>query len=151
MNSAAAPMNHITNKQPLWERRNQPGMLIEHYKMYSFAATKYSSAIRNPLSWLKPLVVKGLKECKYLPKALIIVLEDDLMRHVNLTLSEAEEGEYELILKYLMEEIHIEIINYKDNLPMKSKTDFFKHFIWIVPPQHKYFKNNRFRGTSVEC
>ena len=102
--------------------------------MEEFSATRYSSSQRNILARIKLLLMKALKEQIYLPKAIIFVLDDDVIKQSNIPHSDAKSGEYKLIVKYLMEEVHHIIANYKEKLPTKSKQDFYPHCIWVIPP-----------------
>ena len=113
--------------------------------MHHYSAAKYSSSHRNILARIKSLILKGLKEQTYLPKAIVFVLDDDLIKQSSIRSSNARNGDYQIILKYLMEEAHRIITTYKEGLPKKSKQPLYPHFIWVIPPTHKYFHNNALR------
>ena len=91
---------------------------------------------------LKALVNKAIKERTYLPKAIVFVLDEDVIKQSNIPLVEAREGDYSTVVKYLMEQTCRLITSHASKLPAKSKQDWQPHIIWIVPPQHKYFNNN---------
>ena len=112
---------------------------------------KYSSPVRNILARFKAMVIKAINKQKLLPKAFIFVPNDDIIKQSGIPFDEAKDGEYRLIMKYLLEEIHRLVMSYKDQLPKKSKIDYFPHFVWIVPPQHKYFSNNYLRGCFASA
>ena len=79
------------------------------------------------------------------PKAIIFIPEDDIIKQTNLPIHEVCDGEHHLLLKYLLEEIHRVLASFKEKLLSKSKEEYYPHVIWIVPPHHKYFKNNEER------
>ena len=93
----------------------------EHYEMYDYATTRYSSLIRNILVRLKALVNKAIKERTYLPKAIVFVLDEVVIKQSNIPLVEAREGDYSTVVKYLMEQTHRLITSHASKLPAKSK------------------------------
>ena len=112
------------------------------YELHDFTTTRYSSAVRNILARLKSILVLAIMERKVFPKAIIVVPDDDIIKQSKIPKHEIREGEYKNVLKYLMEEFHRITAGYLDKLPTKAKEEFFRHIIWIAPPQHKYFSNN---------
>ena len=83
----------------------------------------------------------------------MFVPDDDIIKQSNINKSEAQNGEFILIVKYLFEENNRMIMCYLEFLPSKAKKLFQPHVIWIIPPQHKYFANNEVReyfATALE-
>ena len=133
------------------EKKTHNWYAADNYEMCNFASTRYTSSCRNILARIKGLVVKAIDQQKYLPKALVFVVDDDIIRQANLPKDEVIDGEFQFIMKYLMEEIHRIVIGYKEKLPTKAKKDYLPHFIWIIPPVHKNFPNNSDREFFAEA
>ena len=75
-------------------------------------------------------------------QAIIFVRDDDVIKQTNISKHETMEGEFKLVVKYLLEKVNRMISNYTEDLPQKAKWQFFPHLIWILPPPHKYLANN---------
>ena len=116
----------------------------------------YSSSVRNIFARLKAQLIRAIEdngEKTPLPKAVKIILDDDVIRLSHLPTSEIKNGEFNIIVKYLLKEFHCLICSYKDKLLKKAKLDNFPHCVWIVPPKYKYFANNLYRdyfATALE-
>ena len=70
-----------------------------------------------------------------LPKAIIFVLDDDLIKsihHDSLGLSEI----FTHLLKNLMVGIHCMLLGHKDNLPVRSKKNSYPTILWALTPLH---------------
>ena len=119
--------------------------------MFESSTTKYSSLVRNILARFKSLLCLALRKFKTLPKAIIFIPDDDIIKQAPIPLADAKDGEYHLIARYILEETRRLIISYKEHLPKKCKRDHFPHFIWVLPPVHKYFHNNRHRSLFSEA
>ena len=97
------------------------------------------------MAHLKSLISNAIPKEKYLPKAIVLVTDDDIIKQSKLTKKDAEDGEFKLIMKYLLEEINREVTKYWDNLLTKAHREFYPHIVWILPPAHKYMANNVMR------
>ena len=102
----------------------------ENYDMFESSTTKYSSLVRNILAHFKSLLCLALRKFKTLPKAIIFIPDDDIIKQAPIPLADAKDGEYHLIARYILEETRRLIISYKEHLPKKCKRDHFPHFIW---------------------
>ena len=124
-----------------------------HFDVFDYSTTQYCSSLRNILARYLLLIGKAIREKTLLPKAIVIVPDDDIIRQSPFTKYDAQQG-YDVILSFLMKEIHQMILPYKDKLPVKCKTEFFPHVIWISLPDHKYFPNrwlHREFANSLDC
>ena len=99
-------------------------------------------------------LVKALNENVIFPKAIVFVLDGDLIKTIafnNYGLSEI----YGQIMKNLMVGIHRIILAHKEKLPQKSKIANYPTVLWVLPPQHINFPanwNNKCRklGNCIE-
>ena len=82
------------------------------FKVIDYSSTRYSSSIREPIPRILNLITKAIKEQKYLPKLLLIIADDDIIRQLNLP-EKCEKPE----LKYL----HISLRTYIEQL-LATKT-----------------------------
>ena len=117
----------------------------EYYEMHEFSSTCYSSSLRNILARFKGLLIHAITKEKVLPKAIVFILDEDIIMQSKIPMHEAEAGEYALVVKYLLQEVHRILTSYLELLPNKSKWPFLPQVIWMSPPQHTYFANNKLR------
>ena len=103
---------------------------------------KYLSTNPNMVSRICNTIIKGLKEQKYLPKLIVVVLDDDLIKYLNFNqygFSYASR----CLLSYIMIEFKRILEAHAEHLPKKAKhTDDAPKFVWIQPPLHRNFTNN---------
>ena len=86
-------------------------------------------------------VVRAINENILLPKAMVFVLDDDL---IEMAVDE-KAGTSELfgkLLDWLVNSIHELIKERKKQLPMASIRDNLPQVYWVEAPQHKNFTNN---------
>ena len=117
----------------------------EKFELICYTTTQYSSSTRNILARFKLLIAKAIQEQILLPKIILLVPDDDIIKQSNVK-DEGTSG-YVVIMSYLVEEINRMLTAYKTKLPKKCIQDWFLHVVWILPPTHKYFSNN----TDREC
>ena len=116
--------------------------IFESYEVEEFSASRYSSSVRSVLARCKALLAKAIHQEKVLPKVIVFVHDDDIIKQTNISKEEAKDGEFTIIVKYLLEEINRLVNDYAEKLPHKSKRQFHPHMLWILPPSHKYLANN---------
>ena len=88
----------------------------------------------------------------HLPKAIIFVLDNNIIQEVQFNHSDEYDG-FLMVLKYLVGTVHKLISSYKEKLPTKAKREFFPHIIWIAPPDHISFPDriaHRKFGEALE-
>ena len=124
--------------------------VTKNYEVSEYSTTRFASSIRNILGRLKSILLLALKKEDKLLKAIIIVWDDDIIKQSKVSLSEAHEGGFAIIAKYIFEEIDRLVSQYLEKLPSKAKMNYFPHVIWILPPSHKYFANNEMRELCTE-
>ena len=97
------------------------------------------------------MLLLALKEQVLLPRAIVFMPDDDIIKQCNIPIREARAGMFKIILEYLLEETHRVIASYKEKLPSRSKQEYFPQVLWMVPPQHKYFNNNEMRDLFANA
>ena len=125
----------------------EPYYTLNNFEVCDFTTTRYSSSFTNILARVRGLVTHAILKEKYLPRAFLLVLDDDIIRQSNIHSGErySVEQQFTVLIDYLHRELHRLIENCKDTLPVKAKLEFFPHFIWITPPTHRGFTNNEER------
>ena len=122
--------------------------VLHNYEILDFTTTCYSSSLCNPVSRVRSLVAKGFEPpYKQMPKAIVIVLDDDLIRQSNIKKDEYTYDNLVVIVKELLREVNQLIEGFKDGLPNKVKKESFPQVIWVMPPTHKNMSNNKIRMT----
>ena len=103
--------------------------------------TQFASSLRNVAARLISLLVAAIKKEKLLPKAIIVVLDDDILWQIHYEGPHLQDI-YAEVTNYLVEQFHRICISYKDMLPTKARQAFFPHVIWILAPSHINYYNN---------
>ena len=122
------------------------GYMVENYDVMGKSATKYTSNDPNILSRLRNMLVGLIHQEVKLPKMVIIVLDDDLIKYYgpdedteSLTMA------FKRLINELMTEFRKVISTQKERLPKKAQRQFYPQFIWIQAPLNCQFDNNRER------
>ena len=125
-----------------------------HFEVKEFLTSKYSNACSptNIITRLLNAVICGLNEYKGLPRLIIMVLDDDVIRCCNHLDSDFTIF-FTRILDALTRELSKAIDICKDLLPEKAKRENVPHILWIAPPTHKNFNpiNNEQRKKFSIC
>ena len=98
--------------------------MLQNFEVIDKTTTRFSSSLRNPLDRIFSLMYKCIETCTLLPKAILLVLDDELIRQARLPYDEQREG-FEVILKHLLWEMNRELTKFKETLQKKSKTEIF--------------------------
>ena len=114
----------------------------DNFEVSGFMNNRYNALDRNMVSRVRNLLVNAITTKLYLPKMVVICLDDDLQRYIVRKSPDARIREYEIVLRWLMHEFEGIIEAHRDYLPKKSKHDLQPHFIWIEAPLHVEFRNN---------
>ena len=117
--------------------------------MRDFFSSSYSSHIRSPAGRILNKTVGALNEHNTLPKLITFMIDDDIVKDISdtSTLFAKIKG----ITHWLLKEVKKAIDTYKEYLPVKSKKDFIPHVLWMAPPMHKSFLNNKKREMFADC
>ena len=72
----------------------EPCYTIQNFEVKDYATTRYASSIRNILGRFRGLLIKAIKEEKYLPKLMVFVPDADIITQTGVT---GEEGIAEMM------------------------------------------------------
>ena len=118
--------------------------LKENYdiKMYS----GFNQRDKNPsyMARMVNQIVKGIRERKLLPKAIVVVIEDDLIFDANFD-NYGNGLVYAESIGWMAKEMGELVAQYKCALPLKSVKPTHPKFLWIAAPYHDSFVNNDLR------
>ena len=100
-------------------------------------STRFAVFQANMLVRMRNILVSTINKEKFLPKYIIFVIEDDLIKFMK------NETNYKRALEWLMQE-HIDILlKTKQIMPEKAKKEAEPKMLWILPSAHKnYLKND---------
>ena len=112
---------------------NEWPYIIQNFDVFDFSTTRYLSSLRNIIARLIGLLVNAICTHKILPKAIIFVPDDDIIRQINYD-GHAKDKVFNDIVTYLVDQTHWLIMAYKEKLPKKSKHQHYHHILWITLP-----------------
>ena len=120
-----------------------------HFEMHDFFSSRYTSHNRSTAGRIINQFIKALNEHNTLPKLVVVILDDDLITDIpnnSSTFMKIRD-----IMKWLFRQFEHNLKIYKDFLPVKAKMALLPHVLWIAPPVHKYFRNNRRCEMLTDC
>ena len=128
-------------------RAEIPGYMVTHADVTAHYNNKFTSINPNMLSRLRNTLVKAMNEDPLLPKFIVIVVDDDLNKLIDVEDDETDFSEsITKMINYVMIKHNRELMSHKENLPKKSKKIGYPQLIWIAPPLHVNFPNNALRA-----
>ena len=118
-----------------------------NYDLESFAKKRSDSNIKSVLARIKFQLIRALNEHALLPKSIIILLDDDIIRRVEVKADREEEIDglsaiFTRVIKWLVNQVDRAILSRKEQLPEKSKEQNSPVCYWVEAPQHVNFNNN---------
>ena len=122
----------------------------DHFEIKLFHATSYNSYLRDFMARICNTFAEALNKEKELPRAIIIVLNDDMIKYINLNgygISMA----YGRLLHYVFSEFNKMIATRKDQFPLKATREHFPELLWINLPFHSAFTNNGQRNKFTKA
>ena len=121
-----------------------------NYDIRTFSKDEHSSYYRNILAHLCNTFLNTINRYDYLPKIIAIVLEDDLIRAIELNGAGATEM-YGLQLESLANEFQAIVSKFKNFLPNKAKRENRPHILWTLPTMHvNHTKSNEAHRLRIE-
>ena len=125
----------------------RPGQYPEYYTTTHFEVKTWSGNFKTKaqtvLGRMRNIMVSAINSCHKLPKWIVVVFEDDIIKRYNFKRNAADHDFYKQ-LKWLMNEHNRLIETFKDMLPIKSKKYNWPHFIWLEPVIHESFRNTEY-------
>ena len=121
------------------------GYTRRYYGTRGFFTNKYSHHDQNAVSRLRNTLAKAITDRVLLPKMVVIVPDNDLIKF-------AQSADYNRILDNIMKQHNKYIDIQKEYLPERSlRGNMYPQLIWIEPPLHDNFHDNKQRRKFTEC
>ena len=130
-----------------FEQRNHKeynGFTKENYEIHGVTTSKYASVDKNIVSRIRNKFAKAIEEKKFLPKLVVIIPDDDLIRGIQ-TNKEFEDTVWARLVLWVMREMKKLVEIQKDFLPNKAKRAGEPKMIWVELPLNVDFTNNQDR------
>ena len=125
--------------------RSRELFLKDKYDVLPYMTNGENSNIRNMLSRIRNQFAKAVNKNLRLPKAIIFVLDDDLIRWTDYEKAEGARDYFGKIVSWLVNEVRKMVMTRKDQFPTKAITPNQPVCYWTEAPQHKNFDNNLLR------
>ena len=125
----------------------------EEYNLFQFATKRKNSNIRSILARVKFQLIKALDDQALLRDAIIVLLDDDIIRRIELKMDGETEGLsliFADLIKWLLNEFRKLISARWDQLPTKSKAKEVPTTYWLEAP-HINFNNNLARRKFISA
>ena len=113
---------------------------MAHYDTSGFS-TSYNTVIPgNILNRIVNLLIQAINTHVLLPKAVIIVLDDDMLDELNHYKSGITRSIGEMI-EWIFIQIHRIVTAHKEQLPSKSRKFKYPTILWCLIPCHKVYNH----------
>ena len=111
-----------------------------NFEVSTITSNLFLSNERNIFTRWRNMLVMQTREVKPLPKMILFVPDDDIIRELKNYKSKT--ADYGRAIEWFMREFSRIIDSWKDFLPAKAKKAYWPHFIWIKPVRNVNFRNN---------
>ena len=130
--------------------RTKQFYMLDQFEVSAICNSRHNSSDENLLSRFRNTLVTAINEKVRLPKYILIVLDDDLLKFLDYY-NVGSAGMYGDWLQYLVEEIHEIFKKGKQQLPKKAVKSDFPFIYWVAAPCHQYFDYNDQRAKHNLC
>ena len=116
------------------------GYIRAHYDVTGYCQGKTKAINNNVLSRLRNALVMAINKEMLLPKAILVVLENDILNaanHYNLGISLL----CGKLLEWLANQFHRIITLHKERLPSKCRKFKYPGILWVTEPKHLNLPN----------
>ena len=122
---------------------NNAGFLKSHYDVTGFCRPLGTNSLvnSNVIGRVRNQIVKAINLQVTFPKAIIIVLDCDLLKVAN-HYTDGFTAIIDEMLAWLSVEIHRIILAHKEKLPTKARKYKYPHVFWVAPVHHNNFTND---------
>ena len=129
------------------------GYVHDKFELHGYFNCKANSNDPSTIGRFRNLLTGAIKSNVYLPKLIVSVPDDDLIKFVDSKSRNGHCDNYALekVINWLMREQYKIIETYKTYLPDKVKQPNFPQLIWIEAPYHRHFINNERRMDFNKC
>ena len=133
--NVAATANHLKSEQTY---------VIKNYDVKTYSGYHNKDVNPSYLACMQGQLIKAIHDRKLLPKAVIVVIEDDLI--VDADFKEAGMAiVFKEHIEWLVSEFDSILQEYQGKLPEKAFHEDYTKFLWIAAPHHDSFSNNNAR------
>ena len=122
----------------------------ENFDVTAFINGKFKSKDPSVVSRLRNALVTAVTKQPVLPKLVVIVPDDDMIKFLNIYAAGISKS-LGKIVDYIMLEHDKIIESFKEYLDDRSKKAEYPHFLWILAPLHQNFANNEERKKFNRC
>ena len=123
-----------------------------NFEIHQLAVNRFMSHDQNILSRTRNRLVNAIKQRKALPKIILVVLEDDVIKYFKHQKPPSTSIKtYQKALKWLMNEFYRVIAAFKDILPLRAKCGKWPHTLWMVPSTNVNYHCNNIRLEFAEA
>ena len=117
------------------------------YEVKTFSSNDFNSGLLTTMARVRNSVARALRDVVTpLPKMLVIVLEDDVIR--NVPRIDRVCILYKRCLNWIFNEIRKMLDGHNDSLPPKAKRKV--NIVWIAPSDHIHYENRKNRCIFAE-
>ena len=119
------------------------------YKLAVAAADKYSN--NNPflVGRITNSIQKELNKCQNIPKMVLIILEDDMIKDIKTTDREQAEQFFIIYTQYLVKTVQEMIQKFNHILPENAKRNGWPKTIFILPTVHRNYQYDELRLRQI--
>ena len=121
---------------------------FKNFEVKAIVTKDYNNWNRSPPGRLLNNLITAINEHGSLPKLIVMVLDDDMIRRIRL--EDFAETQIKEITEWLVREVAKAVTIYKDFLPNKAKKFLLPHILWIGPPTHMNFGSNNNRKREIQ-
>ena len=114
--------------------------LKHHYDVTGFCNRRIDSLFGNIIGRVRNSLIKGINEQVLLPKAILVVLDNNVLDEMNHYRAGAADYA-ERIISYLMNQFHRIISAHKEKLPSRSRKFKYPTIFWVQLPLHRGFRD----------
>ena len=122
----------------------------DNYEVSGLLATGHTELNPNVPGRIRNALIRGIKDQILLPKMVIVVPDDDLLRFIQ-NKNDTSSFTWGKIIHWIMMEMTKTVKAYKELIPKKSQRLGEPFIIWIEAPEHKLFRNNHLRIKFNTC
>ena len=98
---------------------------------------------RNVLGYLRNCLIEAIHKQVLLPKAIVIVMENNLLDSINYYQVGPSDA-IEPCIEWIITEYHCTIVAYKEKLPSKSRKFRYPQILWVACMYHDGYGNGNY-------
>ena len=118
--------------------------MFTNFEVESYSTDETSSNNPSTISRVRNLITRAFCILNKLPKLIVIILEDALVKAVKLEDYGVTDA-YKDILAWLVREYKRSILDIKDKIPPKANKAEWPHILFLAPTVHTNYTNDVFR------